>query len=503
MKPQTFRTYILILCVVLGIGGISFGQEEGGIGAAMEEQLSDVPKQTEARVAALKEQLAIQEKSFRKFLEELSAQQKQAEAQIEIFKGDLLQSQKSLNEKESKIIALTALIDNLKTKNKNLQRTIILKEQFSDVPKQTKTRVAALKKQLETQKESFKRELGDVRKQSEIQLETLKKNLQQSQNSIGVATSINNLKVENDNLKKQLFDAQGKLSEVQAEYEKVLSTKEKEMSVFNATLGRREKEKKAVEVRLMSLQKELKELKNAKELSQRPLSGVQKQAEAQRIISEKEKKISELSAAVEEMRAKKLSLQVALDNSQQYLKEKERKLFDMHTAFDSSAKNKRKKARVLTTASRELLFKPVFELKEKQKEIDRLNKFAKKRDTEARLAEKKLVDFQEKVQKERLSLHYNLGVVYDKNAMYLDALKEYEKALAVGPNDADTYYNLAILYDDHLNDNRAAIRHYQKYLTLRPDADDVEQVIEWVIRAERELGITKPCKAEKPVGNED
>jgi tetratricopeptide (TPR) repeat protein len=80
------------------------------------------------------------------------------------------------------------------------------------------------------------------------------------------------------------------------------------------------------------------------------------------------------------------------------------------------------------------------------------------------------------VEKERLivenaKMHYNLGVLFFNNGDYKMAAYEFETALKYMPNDFDTHYNLAILYDYHIKDSRRAKEHYRKYLSLAGDSD--------------------------------
>ncbi len=132
-----------------------------------------------------------------------------------------------------------------------------------------------------------------------------------------------------------------------------------------------------------------------------------------------------------------------------------------------------------------------------RKSAEKKKKLALKREKAARKvaerarksASKQIKDYQDKFKKERIDARYNLAVVFDKNAMYKDAKREYLKVLKIDANDAGTHYNLAILYDDKFNQNRKAIIHYRKYLNLRPDAKDVEQVKEWILKAEQEVRI--------------
>ncbi|MDD5737113.1 MAG: hypothetical protein PHH20_02330 [Candidatus Omnitrophica bacterium] len=96
-----------------------------------------------------------------------------------------------------------------------------------------------------------------------------------------------------------------------------------------------------------------------------------------------------------------------------------------------------------------------------------------------------------KTDKERLDMHFNLAVVYEKNGMYVDAEREYYKCLMIDQNDAEVHYNLAILYDDRMNKTSAALVHYKRYLELRPKGESSEEVRQWIFNAEQEarLGV--------------
>lgn len=86
-----------------------------------------------------------------------------------------------------------------------------------------------------------------------------------------------------------------------------------------------------------------------------------------------------------------------------------------------------------------------------------------------------------------LKRHYNLAIIYENSGRFREAAQEYEKTLAICPDDADIHYNLAIVYDDHLQDNEKAIIHYRRYLELRPEAEDYNRVIEWMAEAKEDL----------------
>ena len=88
--------------------------------------------------------------------------------------------------------------------------------------------------------------------------------------------------------------------------------------------------------------------------------------------------------------------------------------------------------------------------------------------------------------KQRLDMHFNLAVAYDKTKMYKAEEREYLECLRLDPRDANVHYNLGILYDDKLKNDARAIKHYQKYLQLRPMGEDSEQVKEWIMHAEQQ-----------------
>ena len=86
-----------------------------------------------------------------------------------------------------------------------------------------------------------------------------------------------------------------------------------------------------------------------------------------------------------------------------------------------------------------------------------------------------------------LKRYYNLALIYENEGRYKEAAEEYEKTLELNPDDADIHYNLAIVYDDHLQKNDLAILHYKRYLELSPNAQDAGAVKEWMDEAKEDL----------------
>ncbi len=106
----------------------------------------------------------------------------------------------------------------------------------------------------------------------------------------------------------------------------------------------------------------------------------------------------------------------------------------------------------------------------------------KKQQEKIRQLENDLKSNKERLKKQEALLHYNLGVCYSKEKNYEMAIDEYEKVLLLNPDDADTHYNLAILYDDFRKNPRRGLEHYQKFIQLRPEAPEIDEVKEWIER---------------------
>lgn len=100
------------------------------------------------------------------------------------------------------------------------------------------------------------------------------------------------------------------------------------------------------------------------------------------------------------------------------------------------------------------------------------------------LLEKARAEVQQVNNKEKLDMHYNMAVIYYKEGRTKDAEAEYLKALRIDPADADIHYNLGILYDQDLKKESKAAMHYRRYLTLRPNASDADQVRNWIMELE-------------------
>jgi LysM repeat protein len=74
------------------------------------------------------------------------------------------------------------------------------------------------------------------------------------------------------------------------------------------------------------------------------------------------------------------------------------------------------------------------------------------------------------------------------NAMnYSGAIEAFERALELNPQSAAAHFELGWLYAEKQTDEAAAIYHYQKYLSLRPRADNAETIGQHILRLKQEL----------------
>jgi len=97
----------------------------------------------------------------------------------------------------------------------------------------------------------------------------------------------------------------------------------------------------------------------------------------------------------------------------------------------------------------------------------------------------------EEIVRQKLDMHYNLALAYDKREMYKEEEKEYRKCLKINPNDANVHYNLAILYDDKLHMNKKAVEHYKKFLELNPSGEGSNEVKRWILHAQQDQRFTE------------
>src|SRR5436190_13628011 len=86
--------------------------------------------------------------------------------------------------------------------------------------------------------------------------------------------------------------------------------------------------------------------------------------------------------------------------------------------------------------------------------------------------------------------HFLAGKTRVSSLDYKGALDSFEKALEVNPQSASAHFELACLFDRKESDPAAAIYHYEHYLKLRPNADNVDLVKQHILTCKQELART-------------
>jgi tetratricopeptide (TPR) repeat protein len=80
----------------------------------------------------------------------------------------------------------------------------------------------------------------------------------------------------------------------------------------------------------------------------------------------------------------------------------------------------------------------------------------------------------------RAKMHYNMGNIFFEKGDYDKAAYEYEETLKLLPSDADTHYNLAVIYDYHLKNNPKAEWHYRQYLAEVKETESNSSLLNWI-----------------------
>jgi tetratricopeptide (TPR) repeat protein len=94
-----------------------------------------------------------------------------------------------------------------------------------------------------------------------------------------------------------------------------------------------------------------------------------------------------------------------------------------------------------------------------------------------------------------------MGNIYFERGEYQRAVVEYYQAVDLTPNDPDTHYNLAFVSGEYLGDQETALKHYQWYLYLKPNAPDMARVKEKILQAKFSLRSKVDSPLDKNDGN--
>ncbi|MEE9518704.1 MAG: tetratricopeptide repeat protein, partial [bacterium] len=96
-----------------------------------------------------------------------------------------------------------------------------------------------------------------------------------------------------------------------------------------------------------------------------------------------------------------------------------------------------------------------------------------------------------RLRSDMVTLHHTIGINYNNLGKNDEALKAFLMALKLDPNHAESHFELARLYMEHLGDKESAVAHFRRYLRLRPEANNAERIKGWLLRTETELRAKK------------
>ena len=80
--------------------------------------------------------------------------------------------------------------------------------------------------------------------------------------------------------------------------------------------------------------------------------------------------------------------------------------------------------------------------------------------------------------------HNDLSVTYRKLKDPVKAIRSFDAVLQIDGHHIAAHFNLGLTH--HNNQPKDAIRHFERYLALTPNADDAAQVREWIQKLQRQ-----------------
>ena len=106
------------------------------------------------------------------------------------------------------------------------------------------------------------------------------------------------------------------------------------------------------------------------------------------------------------------------------------------------------------------------------------------RTQKAESLKERLLSLERKLSSEKGTYYYNLAVAYTKAKLHNKAIEAYLKSLEINPGNPEAHYNLGLLYEKVKNKPDKAVAHYKKYLEIKSQAEDREEVSRWIKKLE-------------------
>lgn len=90
-------------------------------------------------------------------------------------------------------------------------------------------------------------------------------------------------------------------------------------------------------------------------------------------------------------------------------------------------------------------------------------------------------------QDEEKEAHFQTGRARVNGMDHTGAIEAFQKALEVNPHSGAAHFELGWLFADKQRDPAAAIYHYERYLALRPHADNAETIRQHILGLKQDL----------------
>ncbi len=205
------------------------------------------------------------------------------------------------------------------------------------------------------------------------------------------------------------------------------------------------------------------------------------------------KKIKAISAEISNIEKQRANLQQKLTSVDEDSKKKAEQLLAQITQHKNTGEKlktdlRNAKHQVANLEKKNQRLESSSDKSEKNRaEYERLKGVLMDKETELQMIKASIAALEKTVKMKEANVHYNLAVNFFQRQDFSNALIEYIKALDISPDHHASHYNLGVLYEEYAKDYAKAINHYREYLRIRPDADDVSSVKEWILALESKL----------------
>ncbi|MBF0216178.1 MAG: tetratricopeptide repeat protein [Candidatus Omnitrophica bacterium] len=210
-------------------------------------------------------------------------------------------------------------------------------------------------------------------------------------------------------------------------------------------------------IRIDELERQISEISQNRNAAYQELENIKKVKDEELIKIAKSKE--------DVLKAKDEELIKIAKSKEEFLKAKDEEIAKMRSKMEEADKDQ-----IANKAKVELYMKRIEKLQNELQEAQKVKVKAE----QLQQSKKTVTELTKEIEKNRQEagrFHYNLGNIHFRNGEYEKAAYEYEHAMKLMPDDADVYYNLAVIYDFHLGDGKRAFDLYERHLNINPKSE--------------------------------